>query len=369
MCVDGYTTDTKYVYAERSHSPSSSNMWCAPLCAHAVSRCLSNSVRTRTHTMAPQHHVLEYVLTRMSASFFMFVSSCFVSFADPRLAPVQQCSIQPNATSGAKDCPGKVDIVIVIDMSGSVQPAGCKSNPNDPSRCPYRAEKDFARSLLAPFKINPMYARVAVVYFNSKAVLSLGFNDDPTQIAFAIDKQQGSGGTAMYEGLGVAQKELKANGRVGVSKLVVLITDGSDNSNPGFSEAKAKELKTELIGGNTTHVITVGFTNGVNPPVLKRIASHPVTNETTKPKGKVCAVGAGKNRDNACSADPTKLDLYDNQMCEGVGANGNCQAKDYYFSPTAQKLKEITQRLASTACKAIVVVYCDPDYPPPGGCP
>jgi hypothetical protein len=79
-----------------------------------------------------------------------------------------------------------VDIVLIMDMSLSVQGETwgqkCANFPDDPDQCAFRAEKDFAKSLLAPFYIDSTYTRVAVAFFHRGAVLSLGLNADPTQV-------------------------------------------------------------------------------------------------------------------------------------------------------------------------------------------
>ena len=99
--------------------------------------------------------------------------------------PTLQCSVPPTSNSTVK-CPGKVDIVLVMDMSLSVQGETwgqkCANFPDDPDQCAFRAEKDFAKSLLAPFYIDSTYTKVAVAFFHRGAVLSLGLNADPTQV-------------------------------------------------------------------------------------------------------------------------------------------------------------------------------------------
>ena len=68
---------------------------------------------------------------------------------------------------------------------------------DDPAKCAYLAEKDFARSLLEPFKIEHVHSRIAIVFFHSGTVLSLPLNADPTAMALAIDGVEGGGATSM----------------------------------------------------------------------------------------------------------------------------------------------------------------------------
>ena len=154
-----------------------------------------------------------------------------------------------------------------------------------------------------------------------------------TQIAFAIDKQKGGGSTAILEGLVVGQNEYNTRGRAGVRKLVVLITDGTDNCGGCESLKKATEMKEK----DGAHIISIGFSTGVDVAMLKKIASIPYSMVNA-------SAGASCNDDDDCP---------ENAMCTETG---NCQIKDYYFSPTATQLKEITLRLAVEAC---------PPGPPP----
>ena len=71
---------------------------------------------------------------------------------DPAALASVQCTAPPGGVNAVSKCPGKVDIVIVIDMSVSVMLSSyntnCETFPNDPKKCAFRAEKDFARSVL-----------------------------------------------------------------------------------------------------------------------------------------------------------------------------------------------------------------------------
>ena len=161
----------------------------------------------------------------------------------------------------------------------------------------------------------------------------------------------------MYEGLKVAKNELNANGRAGVRKLVVLVTDGTDNCGGCDSQGIATTMK-ETDG---THIITVGFGTGVDPIALKKIASIPQSalNVTTGahigPPGKKCG-GDSQCKDNELCVEKCVA-----LKCEPR----RCQVKDYYFSPSATQLKAITLRVASEACPPSPPIPVIPDPPPP----
>ena len=197
-----------------------------------------------------------------------------------------KCSVGVDA---AKDkCPGKLEIMVVIDRSGSVQ-----DNPQD-----FQDEKDFAKALMSPFKMDPAFTRAGVAFFDSDASLSLSLTSDVTAVAAAIDLSTGTGGTFMGAGLAIAQTELK-NARAGVPQLVVLVTDGQDTSNEDQTRARATQMKNDGI-----HIMTVGFTTGVDEDALKALASK----------------------------------------------RGNTTLPDYHYAPSADKLGSILEELATETC-------------------
>eukprot|EP00947_MAST-08B_sp_MAST-8B-sp1_P000975 g975.t1 len=261
-----------------------------------------------------------------------------------------QCGQKPADSDFIDEaCPSKIDIAIVIDMSTSVQQNSVCRDPDDSITCPFRAEKDFARSLLAPFTISGVFSQIAVVYFHSGAVLSLPLSTDPTRIAMAIDQTIGGGATGMGYGMGVAQAELKSRGRPGVPKLVVLVTDGQDNCHACHTEKKATEMK-EVDG---THVISVGFTSGVDKMDLLKVASIARSAENVTARGPPCTNVLSQS---GCKANELCLQT---DMGPGAAKRNLCTAKDYYFSPTALELMSITLKLAREACPG------DPTPPPP----
>jgi hypothetical protein len=143
----------------------------------------------------------------------------------------------------------------------------------------------------------------------------VGLTADATQIGIAIDRTTGSGGTDMYEGLKAADDELIKNARVNVTQLVVLITDGSDTSD---SVTQATKMKNAGV-----HIMTVGFTTGVDETKLKLLAS----------------------------------------------VRSNSTVKDYYFAPEASKLKDITAFVAEETCKIVEPPPIKKPPPPPDPIP
>jgi hypothetical protein len=173
------------------------------------------------------------------------------------------CNTPP--LGGGSDCPGKIEIMLVLDMSGSISRSG---SPSD-----FDKTKLFARGLLSPFKIDDAFARVGVVWFESRAFLRLSLSGDATQIAYYIDTEVKNGGTDIAIGLTRGFDDLKANGRPGVPQLCVLVTDGSG----GAPQPVADSMKAAGI-----HVTTVGFGSGVQEADLEKLASYKANSTTVK---------------------------------------------------------------------------------------
>ena len=196
------------------------------------------------------------------------------------------CKTPPSG--GGTDCPGKIEIMLVIDMSGSI--SRTQPDPDDGTGSDFDKTKRFARGLLSPFKIDDAFTRVGVVWFESRGYLRLSLSGDATQIAYYIDSELKNGGTDIGIGLTRGFDDLKANGRPGVPQLCVLITDGSG----GSPQPVADQMKAAGI-----HITSVGFGS---PDVveLEKLASY----------------------------------------------KANSTVKDFHVAPTADKLKDIFKDMA-----------------------
>eukprot|EP00947_MAST-08B_sp_MAST-8B-sp1_P001494 g1494.t1 len=143
----------------------------------------------------------------------------------------------------------KLDIVLVLDNSRSI---------DDADKLKVR---DFARGLMSPFVISDQYTKFGVVWFATDAHLRAGLTGDATAIATAIDLEDETRATDIVPftdidaGMRKAKQELDANGRAGVPKLVVLVTDGI-GSDPTTVVSQLK--------GAGVHITTVGFGTGIS---------------------------------------------------------------------------------------------------------
>ena len=162
-------------------------------------------------------------------------------------------------------CAATVDVGFILDSSGSLR--------ND-----YQREKDFLITLAAAFGVTQDNARASVVTFSFFSDLSIKFNDHSDIISFAgaVDAIPLMGSTTRIDrALRETQNQmfsLKNGARPGVTKIVILLTDGSQTKDAGAEDPAtiADEIRNSGIA-----LIVVGIGTGVNPAELDKIAGGP----------------------------------------------------------------------------------------------
>src|SRR6058998_1538877 len=105
-------------------------------------------------------------------------------------------------------------IALLVDTSGSIR---------DKLRFEQEAAIEFFYSTLQRSK-----DKALIISFDSGVDLLQDFTDDPEKLADAVRKIRAGGGTSLYDAvyLSVTQKLVRQSGR----RIVILITDGDDNS-------------------------------------------------------------------------------------------------------------------------------------------
>ena len=129
----------------------------------------------------------------------------FRIYEDDRLQTVTNFSSETNLP---------LTIALIVDTSGSIR---------DKLRFEQEAAIEFFYSTLRRGK-----DKALVITFDSGVDLLQDFTDDPESLAEAVKKIRAGGGTALHDAvyLAVNEKLSKEAGR----KLIILITDGDDNS-------------------------------------------------------------------------------------------------------------------------------------------
>lgn len=159
-------------------------------------------------------------------------------------------------------CVGKLDVVFVLDSSGSIQdqPDGSR-NPRN-----WNLLKSFVTLLSAELfkKINDV--RVAQVVFSDRVHLHFSFLTDPNAISTAVDKTPYYGSTTniaggLQEAIDTIINDLTPNRR----KLIILITDGEANVNANKIGSVAKNAR------DVATIMAVGITDAINNDQLMNI--------------------------------------------------------------------------------------------------
>lgn len=165
------------------------------------------------------------------------------------------------STAAQQQCQ-KVDIGFLLDSSGSIANR-------------YKEVKRFIKDIAYAFGFGNHGSRVSVITFSNTAELSIKLNKYTDSISFnkAVDEIKLMNSVTRIDlALRLAQREMfitKNGGRSGISKVIVLLTDGEQTKERGYEKpAKiAEELRKAGI-----ELIVVGIGSGVNSAELREIA-------------------------------------------------------------------------------------------------
>ena len=150
-----------------------------------------------------------------------------------------------------------VSVVLAIDASGSMTKAadGVKA-----------AALSFVQAL------RPQDA-LGVLLFSETSAFAHDLTTDRRQSVAAIDSYTARGGTALYDGLTDALMRLKrADGR----KVVVLLSDGRDENNPGTGPGSARTQNDAFaaLRESDTTIYPIGLGPRVDRELLERLAAE-----------------------------------------------------------------------------------------------
>jgi len=118
--------------------------------------------------------------------------------------------------------PDPVDVVLVIDTSGSMTKTDVSPNR-------MAAARKSAKEFVSQMDLESGRDRVAVASFSSTATLLLPLTNDPDAVNAAIDGLAANGATIMRRGYYEGIRHLKEEGRPGAVKAVILMGDGDWN--------------------------------------------------------------------------------------------------------------------------------------------
>ena len=162
-----------------------------------------------------------------------------------------------------------IDLVFVIDESNSMENMSAdkwSSRPdNDPDRIRVAAAKKFTEAL-------GYNDRAAVIGFSDSARILRSLENDKDVVKTHIDLIRGDmGGTAIYTGLNLALNELDSNSSAERRKLIICLTDGTDD--PAVSGSIYDNI---IDRANATNVViyTIGLGSSLDEILLRSLANR-----------------------------------------------------------------------------------------------
>ena len=183
-------------------------------------------------------------------------------------AAVNEAQAQ-SASEGTDNEPHERDIVLVLDVSGSME-----GEPLDEVKT---ASKKFAETVFGND------ARVSIVTFDSEAQRQIGFTSSQENLDAAVDAMYAGSSTNMYDGL--KRANLMLNASQANKRIIVLMSDGEPNVGLVGDELVAYA---DTIKDGGVIIYTLGFFSGVSEgqksepqQLLERIASDGCHYEVT----------------------------------------------------------------------------------------
>lgn len=193
--------------------------------------------------------------------------------------PVNNTALQ-NAAFSCSNAP--VDIMLIIDRSGSMS-----NTLGSTSTTKLKAAITAAQTFVTTLSQNTNN-RVGLATFSTTSSLDSPLTNNFSSVKTKIGQLSPNGNTCTQCGITTANQEIAKDGRSGIKKVVVLLTDGIANTIPGntnkvaASTAEAGAITVVKSGytANNTTFFTIGLGNkdgnietGINEPFLKQIAA------------------------------------------------------------------------------------------------
>jgi VWFA-related protein len=206
-------------------------------------------IRTRPGYFAPKpppiRPAIEFTATSADGNYLDLTANQLEIFENGELQRLEtfQEAVQP------------VSVVLALDASGSMR----------------RKEQDVVASARGFIDALRQQDKLGVVLFADRPVFAHDLSTNRVAAGSAVDDYQARGGTALYDALGDALVRLKrAEGR----RVVVVMTDGKDEDNPGTGPGSVRRIDevAKLIHETGALVFTIGLGTTVDRRTLQSIA-------------------------------------------------------------------------------------------------
>ena len=140
--------------------------------------------------------------------------------------------------------------------------------------------KTFAKELVNQYSLGSVdAARFSVVSFATDATTRVGWSDDAAVINAGIDQMSADGETSISDGFEAARQLFDDDGRVGATKIVLLVSDGEQtvDAAPGKTLLQTVVDSAVLVKGDGVTVFAWGFGSKVSLATLQQIATDSST--------------------------------------------------------------------------------------------
>lgn len=159
-----------------------------------------------------------------------------------------------------KTCKDKIDLIAVIDSSGSI-------SPDD-----FETVKEFVLKFTNEFQIGPNRARFGVITFSNDARVNINLGEINAAFEFrkAVNQIQFQPGlTNTATAIELARQQFRQNGRQDTPHILLVVTDGRSNDRDATLQAAANTRAHDI------EVFTIGVGSNVDTDELNAVASDP----------------------------------------------------------------------------------------------
>ena len=159
-----------------------------------------------------------------------------------------------------KTCKDKIDLIAVIDSSGSI-------SPDD-----FETVKEFVLKFTNEFQIGPNRARFGVITFSNDARVNINLGEINAAFEFrkAVNQIQFQPGlTNTAAAIELARQQFRQNGRQDTPHILLVVTDGRSNDRDATLQAAANTRAHDI------EVFTIGIGSNVDTDELNAVASDP----------------------------------------------------------------------------------------------